>query len=161
MIWQTNFKDLHHYAEIRHEILSISKGLDVIVNKVHAKNWIYATLDDNQIFDEDAQNLSLALRELGVSSVYSCWVANIEDKEDFDVIAFNNDKQSIENSQCPNLCLLEADDSYIFNDGELKLLVIRPVGNRFPLPYTLIMAGSKSFIEMACCADGWVIHDST
>jgi len=161
MIWQTSFRELRNHVEIGHEILRISKGLDAITEKVYAKNWIYATLDDNQILEEDAQNLSLALEDLNVKSVYGCWISSMTQNNgfDFDVVGFDSDRQSIENSQNLDSCWLDADDSYMFNDGELRFLIIRPDSNRWPLPYTLIMAGSKSFIERACCADGWILHD--
>ncbi|MEC7118652.1 MAG: hypothetical protein VXW65_01960 [Pseudomonadota bacterium] len=159
MVEYIKFRRLDQHAVIKSDILSLANGLDLNVSAVQVKGWVYATLDDNQIFQEDAENLSHALNLIDVKKLYGCWVDHMNLADDFDVMIFDTDKKSIEDSQNLDLCLLDADHSYIFGDDNLKFLIIRPDRNRWPVPYTLIVAGSPSFVQAACADRGWIIND--
>ncbi len=141
------FSEINNNDSLRKEIASFftQKNLSLITEQVVKKRWSYAQMeqDEKYIYDKDAENLSSALKRIGCSYVYGTHVDHIYDNQDFDVISFSADVETIELSQQFDY-LLDHDASFIFSDYPLKFLIMRPVILDYSFLYVL---GEADFIR--------------
>lgn len=156
MVTEISFCDIKNAQLLKKEIkLFFLENDHLKLNKKEVKNrrWVYAEMEENevQIFEEDAYNLSSALKKISCLYIYNANAEDLLQQENFEVLKSSVKKGSIQElnnywHEIPN------SDSFIFSDYPLQFLIMRPV---YTEQARLYYIGEKSFIEKACIGDWW------
>ncbi|WP_141113361.1 hypothetical protein [Chromobacterium haemolyticum] len=153
MATKINFQSVRNFDLIKRDVrdvINLVQGNDCAILK--RKNWICATLDDKQFFDEDANNLASALSEIHCNAVYYGWSVGFDGGGDFDVYSFQPDYSSIiaiQGAESP----LDHMDSIIFGDYPLRFCIFRPS----TFEKLLYVIGEEGFVRSCCKEFGWKI----
>ncbi|GGY23509.1 hypothetical protein [Paludibacterium paludis] len=151
-----NFHSLEHFNFIKQNVLDVinfTRGEDVAI--LRSKNWIYATLDDKQILDEDARNLACALSGIDCDVAYFGWICEFEKEKNFDIYKFQVDCESIVSIQRPE-SPLDNMASVVFGRYPLRFCIVRPD----TFDKLLYVVGEESFVQRCCGAPGWKIFNN-
>ncbi|MDP8100100.1 hypothetical protein [Pasteurella atlantica] len=157
--YDIQFDDIKNNNLIRKEINAFFDHYTLGLNQseVDQRKWSYAQMEAgvNQIFDEDADNLSRALKSIEVPYFYGTYAEYFFDnKNNFEVAKFCPiEKETIEFSQ--GLHWISHLDSFIFGDYPLKFLIMKPA---FTEKNFLYILGDNDFIrEVTKFKQGWTV----
>lgn len=160
MVKLTKFSDIKNRELLRQEIITFFNHddyLSINIEAVKKKGWICAQMekDERQIFDNDAINLTNALKELGCSHIYGAHFVNVYKDTEFEVVKMPVKKEIIELVQTDFDYLIDLDDSFIFSEYPLRFLILRPV---YTISAYMYIIGEVDFIRKACAEYGWTIN---
>lgn len=151
MVQKISFQSLQNCDLVKQDVLDVIKfirGTDSGILK--KKKWIYATIDDKQMLDDDASNLAFSLGEIDCVSAYYGWSIKFEEGGNFDVYNFPTDRESIVGIQAPD-SPLDHMDSIIFGNYPLRFCIFRPA----TFDKLLYVMGEEGFVKRCCEAPGW------
>lgn len=159
MVKLTKFSDIKNRELLRQEIITFFNHddyLSINIEAVKKKGWICAQMekDVKQIFDNDAENLSNALIDLGYTHIFSACFDDFYINKDFTVLEFSIDKSSIEQYQAYFHEITNM-DSFIFSEYPLRFVILRPV---YTISAYMYIIGESDFIRKACAEYGWTIN---
>ena len=151
---EIKFNELERFSFLKKEISSFFTEEFIVVDSfVRERRWAHATLDDKQIFESDAINLSNALYAIGCDSIYAAWACNFfSENDDFFVKRFSSDVSSIEEVQNP-YSEIDHLESFFFSGYPLKFLIVRPDTHQ----QLLHLLGPVDFVSMVAKEEGWKI----
>ncbi len=154
MALRFDFRKINKGRGLKNEIKLLFPG-DGNLNDIALsnKNWICATLDDNQILGGDAENLAKGFNKIGIDSVLTAWVADLLNKDNFIVDRFDSDSAAIEEMQDP-WGRVDHMSSFIFSEYPLRFLIFRPD----TCQDRLMLLGPVDFVMEVIKLEGWELY---
>ncbi|WP_337882227.1 hypothetical protein [Chromobacterium haemolyticum] len=121
-------------------------------DKIRSLDWGGYALDDKNIFDEDADCLSLAINGIDADSVFLVRSMDVSaNSSRVECLVFESTKERLEEFQRYDFDLeLPLLDCVLF-DGDIRFLVYRPA----TFDKDMMYFGPSSFLSAAVCGEGW------